>query len=177
VPVEEVPEEAPVDESDELDPLELVEPDCVLEVESLDVEPDWVELVPVEDWAPVANVVDVVEDVARVPLAVVVVPFAGSLGAAPPRLNVIAVPPVVADVTLTITVVVVVDLVRVAGEVDALEGVCAEPLGSVARGECAAGVTGGTATGGTPPLSLTVTAGADGVNTRACGRCRTAARA
>ncbi len=177
VPIEEVLSEAPVDEPEELDPVELVDPDCVLEVESLDVEPDWVELVPVEDWVPVVDVVDVPVDVARVPSAVLVVLFAGSLGAAPPRLSVIEVPPVAGGITLTVTVVVVVDLVRLVDEADALEGVFVESAGSAASCECAAGVTAGADSAGASLLSLAVVVGADDVNTGARERGRMATRA
>jgi hypothetical protein len=142
-----VPCEAPEEGSEELDEVELVEPDCVLDVESLDVEPDWVESVLVEDSVPVADVVELV-DVARVPPAAVPLPFAASLGAAPPRLSVVEIPPVAGGVTLTVTVVVVVDLVRAVGEADALAGVWVELPGSAASCECAAGLTAGADTAG-----------------------------
>jgi hypothetical protein len=148
VPVEEVPWVAPVDGLEELDPVELVEPDCVLDPELLDAEPDWVESVPVEDCVPLVGVVDVVDDDASVPPAAVVpVEPAGSLGAAPPRLSVVEIPPVAADVTLT-TVVVGVDLARVFSEVDADEGVCGGVPDSAASSECVAGLATGTDTWG-----------------------------
>jgi hypothetical protein len=115
-----VPWEAPDDGSEELDVVEPVEPDCVPDVESLDVEPESVESVPVEESAPVADVVDVV-DGARVPPAAVVLLFAASLGAAPPWPSVVEIPPVADGVTLTVTIVVDVGLARAVAEADALE--------------------------------------------------------
>jgi hypothetical protein len=177
VSVEEVPVEAPVEEpEEELDPVELVEPDSVPEVEPFDVEPDRVESLPVEDWVPVVDVVDAVVDAARAPPAAVVVLSAGSLGAAPPRPSVIEVPPVAGGITLTVTVVIVVDLVRVLVEDDALEGVCAEPAVSAAICDCAVGERTGAVTAGVSLLSLAVEAGVDGVNS-GCERARVATRA
>jgi len=129
--LEVVPCELSVDEPDEVDWVEVVEPDCVLDVEPLAVWPDCVESVPVDVTVPVLDVVVFVE-----PLVWLAVPSVGLLGVAPPGLTAVEVPPVGRSVTLTVTVVVVAGAVVVACEPGDEADVVTDPFGSVVPGDC-----------------------------------------
>jgi hypothetical protein len=158
VPVEEVPWELPDDDPAELDWVELVEPDCVLDVELLEVEPAWVEPVLVEDWVPVADVVDVASN----PPALLVVLPVVSLGAGAAGPRTVEIPPVADADTITVVVVVVVDSGRRFGEAEDVEPGCPESPVSAASFECVTEPTAGADAIGAVAFESVATAGADG---------------
>ena len=138
--------ELSVDEPVEVDWVEVVEPDCALDVEPLAGCPDCVESAPVVD--------DVV--VLAEPLVRLVVPSAGLLGAAPPGLADVEIPPVGRSVTLTVTVVVVAGVVVAACEPDDVADEVVAPVGPPVPGERVAGLAAGVAIAGARLLEAAV---------------------